>query len=163
MTGSLRSGRLALFAWYVAAFLAGASSRLFLARTGAAHIDGITTAALIRPLPDTLSLEHLDALIDTMLTYDPMDARVHTPVISELPPPPAEPVRPSTPALVLRGVVGGPPWIALLDGAPGQPGAVLLGQGDTLGMLRVLRVTADAVTLRDADSTWTLQLAATWR
>ncbi len=157
------SGRVAL--WYAAAFFAGASIRLLATRPGATDVDAVMYPTMaIGQLSDTASFERLSALVDTVLAYDPMDARVDVVVaVDPVPSPPPEPVRPPAPALMLRGVVGGPPWMALLEGVPGQTGAVMLAQGDTLGMLRVVRVMADAVVLRDADSTWTLQLAATWR
>jgi hypothetical protein len=115
-------------------------------------------------LPDTLSHEQLGALVDSLLTYDPMDARAEEvevagdPVFLAAP----DPVPAPLVAVVMRGVVG-PPWLALLDGVPERQGVVLVAQGDTLGSIHVVRVSADAVTLRSADSTWTLQLTSKWR
>jgi hypothetical protein len=59
----------------------------------------------------------------------------------------APPPAPPKPALVLRGIVGGPPWDAMLDGVPGRPGAVLVHRGDTLGGLTVSAISRDTVTI----------------
>jgi hypothetical protein len=74
---------------------------------------------------------------------------------------PMMPTRPPAPMLVLRGIVGGPPWEAVIDGVPGRHGAVVVRAGDVLGgtsELRVRRVGADGVTITGRDSTWRLKV-----
>ena len=43
--------------------------------------------------------------------------------------------KPPKPHLALSGIVGGPPWSAILDSVPGREGSVLVKRGDTLGGL----------------------------
>lgn len=81
-------------------------------------------------------------------------------------------MRPPKPVLVLRGVVGGPPWEALLDGVPGRERGVVVRSGDVLGpsvvlangspaaqMLHVRRISADGVVITGMDTTWRLRVA----
>ncbi|MBX6330548.1 MAG: hypothetical protein IRY91_01740, partial [Gemmatimonadaceae bacterium] len=85
--------------------------------------------------------------------------RVELEGVAPPPPPPAPP----KPALALAGLVGGPPWAALLDGVPGRDGTVLVHVGDTLGPLRVRSVSAAGVTISGMDTTWHLTLKRPWR
>ncbi len=75
------------------------------------------------------------------------------------PPPP----RPPKPKLALVGIVGGPPWVALLDGVPGQNGSALLHAGDTLAGLRVRTLGPNGVTITGLDTTWKLTLERPWQ
>ncbi len=76
------------------------------------------------------------------------------------PPPPPKPPRP---ALALSGIVGGPPWEALVDGIPGRDGAVLVRKGDVIGELRVRSVGPDSVVIQGADTTWRLGVRKPWQ
>ena len=78
----------------------------------------------------------------------------YSPALEGLAPPPV--VRPPRPALVLRGIVGGPPWSAILDGVPGRDGNVMVRRGDSLGTLVVRAVGRDTVIIKGADTTWRL-------
>lgn len=85
-------------------------------------------------------------------------------------------MRPPKPVLVLRGVVGGPPWEAVLDGVPGRERGVVVRAGDVLAgpatpgaapgatagavpggaALRVRQVNATGVVITGMDTTWRL-------
>jgi hypothetical protein len=65
-------------------------------------------------------------------------------------------VRPARPALALRGIVGGPPWSAIIDGIPGRSAGTLLRLGDTAAGLLVRSIRKDTVVLKGADTTWRL-------
>lgn len=72
--------------------------------------------------------------------------------------------RPVRPALVLKGVVGTAPlWRAIVDGLPGRSGSALVQQGDTIGDLRVRRLTADTLVIQGADTTWRLTVRRQWQ
>jgi hypothetical protein len=75
---------------------------------------------------------------------------------------PAPPPSPPKPVLVLRGIVGGPPWDAMIDGVPGRQGAVLVHRGDTLGGLTVGVIQRDTVIIHGADTTWRLSIRRSW-
>lgn len=80
-----------------------------------------------------------------------------TPGASEPIPPGAVSVT-ARPVLTLRGVVGGPPWSAIVAGVPGRQEAVLMHLDDTLAGLRVATIRRDTVVLRAKDTTWILSL-----
>lgn len=70
------------------------------------------------------------------------------------PGPPALP----KPPLVLRGLVGGPPWNAILDGVPGHDGGFVVRAGDSVAGLKIQSVRRDGATIRGMDTTWILRL-----
>jgi hypothetical protein len=84
----------------------------------------------------------------------------YSPALEGLAPPPV--ARPPRPNLVLRGVVGGPPWSAILDGVPGREGNVVVRRGDSLGTLVVRAVGRDTVIIKGADTTWRLTVKPSW-
>jgi hypothetical protein len=62
------------------------------------------------------------------------------------------------PTLVLKGIVGGPPWQAVIDGLPGQPAGTVVKAGSVFDKLTVRSVTRDTVVVQSPDSTWRLTL-----
>jgi hypothetical protein len=60
------------------------------------------------------------------------------------------------PMLVLKAIVGGPPWQAVIDGIPGQPAGTVAVQGATFDRLVVRAVTRDSVVVQGADTSWVL-------
>jgi len=60
------------------------------------------------------------------------------------------------PNLVLNGVVGGPPWSAVITGLVGRDGNVVVRQGETFGPLRIQSITRDGVVIQGLDTTWHL-------
>lgn len=63
------------------------------------------------------------------------------------------------PTLVLNGVVGGPPWSAIITGLPGRDGNVVVRTGDTFGALTVRSIARAVVVVDGLDTTWHLSLA----
>lgn len=72
----------------------------------------------------------------------------------------APPVRPT---LALVGIVGGPPWAAVLNGIPGRSGPVVLYVGDTLAGLRIRSIKTGSIVVSGMDTVWRLQLQQPWR
>jgi hypothetical protein len=60
--------------------------------------------------------------------------------------------------LLLRGLIGGPPWTAVVEGIPGREQGIVLRAGDTVAGLTVRDVRAAEVIVRGMDTTWTLRL-----
>jgi hypothetical protein len=83
----------------------------------------------------------------------------YSPALEGLAPP--EPKAPR-PTLVLRGIIGGPPWSAILEGIPGRQGSVVLRRGDTVAALVVRAVRRDTVVIEGADTTWRLTVKRSW-
>jgi hypothetical protein len=74
------------------------------------------------------------------------------------------PQPPSTkPRLVLRGLLGGPPWDAIIEGIPGREGSVVLRAGQSLDGVTVRAVRQDTAWARGFDTTWTLTLSRSWQ
>ncbi len=71
--------------------------------------------------------------------------------------------RPPRPALVLQGILGGPPWRAVVEGLPGRTGGTVLAEGDSVGPLAVRLVTRDSIVIAGMDTTWVLRIRETWR
>lgn len=83
----------------------------------------------------------------------------YAPGIESAPPiPPA----PAKPALVLTGIMGGPPWQGIVEGFPGTTGSTVVRPGQLVGQLRVARVTRELVVVEGTDTTWTLRVRRTW-
>jgi hypothetical protein len=70
----------------------------------------------------------------------------------------ARPPAPPKPQLVLRGIIGGPPWDAILDGVPGRSGSIVARRGDRFGPLTIHAVRRDTILIQGMDTTWTLTL-----
>lgn len=68
------------------------------------------------------------------------------------------PPTPPKPRLMLRGLVGGPPWNAIIEGIPGHDGSYVVRAGDSVSGLRIRSVNRDGTTIRGMDTTWTLKL-----
>lgn len=73
--------------------------------------------------------------------------------------PPPSPVR----AIQLSGIVGGPPWSAVLEDVPDREGAVIVNSGDRVAGLFVTAVTRDSAMLRGPDSSFVLRLRRAWQ
>lgn len=73
--------------------------------------------------------------------------------------PPAEP----RPVLTVTGLVLGAEPAALLDGAPGVEGSIVLRRGDTVGGLRMVKIEGDLVVIRGRDTTWRLRVREPWQ
>jgi hypothetical protein len=75
-------------------------------------------------------------------------------------PEPERPIVPRyRPPLVLRGIMGGPPWTALVSGIPGERGTALLAIGDRRDSLWVRSIDATSVVLVGPDTSWVLTLS----
>jgi hypothetical protein len=73
------------------------------------------------------------------------------------------PTKPPKPHLALSGIIGGPPWSAILDSVPGRDGSVLVRKGDTLGALKVRSVGRDTVIVQGTDTVWRLIVKRPWQ
>jgi hypothetical protein len=79
-------------------------------------------------------------------------------VVSAPAPATTRPPAPPKPRLVLRGLVGGPPWNAILEGVPGHDGSYVVSTGDSVAGLKIRSVRRDGATIRGMDTTWILKL-----
>ena len=60
------------------------------------------------------------------------------------------------PTLVLKAIIGGPPWQAVIDGLPGQPPGTIAAPGTRFDKLLVRSVSRDSVVVQGPDTTWAL-------
>jgi len=90
----------------------------------------------------------------------PSDVSFGTP--DPAPAPLAPPARPFQ-SLVLKGIIGGPPWQAIFAGIPNRGDNAVAHVGDTLAGLRVIRIRRDGAVLRGRDTLLTLPLTRTWQ
>ncbi len=82
----------------------------------------------------------------TKLRFNPWE-----PAIAAVPP-----RAPQRPALGLMGLVGGPPWNAVIQGIPGREAGVVLSVGDSVSGVRLDRIHGDTVFVSGLDTTWIL-------
>lgn len=80
------------------------------------------------------------------------DARTEGAGPGALPPPSVRP------AFVLKAIVGGPPWQAIVDGIPGQPMGTIVRTGVVFDKLTVRAITRDTVVIQAPDTTWKLTI-----
>jgi hypothetical protein len=66
----------------------------------------------------------------------------------------------SRPTLVLKAIVGGPPWQAAVDGIPGQPPGTVVRAGMRFEHLVIRLVSRDSVVVQLPDTTWALTFRA---
>jgi hypothetical protein len=68
-----------------------------------------------------------------------------------------EPTRSPRPQLTLGGIIGGPPWRAVVNGIPNHDGGAVVSPGDTIGGLRIRSIRRDVVVVQGQDTIWTLR------
>jgi len=67
-----------------------------------------------------------------------------------------EPPAPPRPALVLAGILGGPPWNALVEGVPDRASGALLRIGEQISGIRFDGLRGDTAMFSGFDTTWAL-------
>jgi hypothetical protein len=119
--------------------------------------------------PSRVLVPRSDALVaasEALVARDPFRLErkpagvAYSPALDGAPPPA---LRAPRPALAVSGILGGPPWEALLEGIPGREGSALVRRGDTLSGLRVRSITKDTVRISGMDTTWTLSVRRAWQ
>ena len=110
-------------------------------------------------------MREIDDAAVSLVATDPFRAArqpspiAYQPELEGAPPPPPRAARP---ALSVCGIMGGPPWSAVLEGVPGRDGGAVIHAGDTLGGLSVRAVKHDTVVITGADTTWRLAVRRAW-
>ena len=61
--------------------------------------------------------------------------------------------------IVVKALVGGPPWAAVLVGLPGESLERVVRIGDRFGSVQIERVGEDGVRLATGDTSWVVQLS----
>jgi hypothetical protein len=68
------------------------------------------------------------------------------------------PSAPMRPQFMLRAIIGGPPWSAIVEGIPGQTGGTVVTAGLAFDNVRIRAITRDTVVVQAPDTTWKLTL-----
>ena len=116
----------------------------------------------VRLPADSLIADSLARAEESIVSNDPFrvanapSAVRYDPVTEGVRPNDAAPLIMVRPTLVLRAIVGGPPWQAVIDGLPGQPSGVIVRTGMTFDKLTVSAISRDSVIIKGPDTTWTL-------
>lgn len=113
-----------------------------------------------RIVANTLTSDSLAALLEIAVQRNPFRAS-RTPSRVELLDGEAPATRSEVnarPVLRLVGIVGGPPWSALLEGIPGRDGTALVAASDTAGGLLITAVDSVQVRVVGRDTVWVLTL-----
>lgn len=124
------------------------------------ELDSPTRALALPALSVGVSVESLAAAAETAEMKNPFrpDRRPALLAYGAEPAHALAPAAPSRPNLSLHGIVGGPPWSAVVKGFPGHEEALLLQPGDTIADMRVISVSAGLAVIAGADTTWVLRL-----
>jgi hypothetical protein len=133
--------------------------------TGVRNIPARAVAAPPAPVEED-SLESLAATITdgnvfrlarrpTAAAFAVRDGRQ---TVSATPTPPAPPKA----ALILKAIIGGPPWQGVLEGVPGRDGATVVRSGDKIDRFTVRSISRDTVLIQSPDSTYRLTLKRQW-
>lgn len=135
--------------------VAGVSAQRTLARRGA--LPEWRAAAI---LPSPAVSDSLDGLARAIVQRDPfrLDRRPADVRFGTEPFRLVESPRLPRPPLRLTGILGGPPWRAILEGIPGRDGSLLVRAGDSTGPLRVQSVGRDSMVISGLDTTWILRV-----
>jgi hypothetical protein len=151
----------------VLAALAGVWGRAAASALSSSTVPAPPWEALGNPAP--ILVPRSDALVaasEAFVARDPFRLErkpsgvAYSPALEGAPPPPPRPPRP---ALAVAGILGGPPWEALLEGIPGREGSALVRRGDTLGGLRIRSITRDTVRITGMDTAWALTIRRAWQ
>ena len=110
--------------------------------------DSIADAAAFVAENDPFRLSSAPASVAYSPAMDAGPSTLAQPVVAH--------VRPN---LVLRGIIGGPPWQAIVDGIPGQPAGAIVRQGMAFDAITIRTVTRDTVFVQSPDTSWKLTLA----
>jgi hypothetical protein len=127
--------------------------------------EGLSPIAPLSAPPGRLTSDSLVALAALIESGDPFRLDRHPAAVAyraDLDGGAPQPA-PLRPALVLKGVLGGPPWEAILEGLPGREGSVLVTAGQRFGPLRVQSVRPDTVIVKGTDTTWVLTVRRVWQ
>jgi hypothetical protein len=120
-----------------------------------------STSAMPASSTDTVDAGQLIAAVDSVVSRDPFRiTRRPAPVAfgTQVSPSAPVPPQPERPRLRLAGIIGGPPWEAILEGFPSRAGGIVVRGGDLVGDVRIRRITRDTVVVEASDSTWKLTL-----
>jgi len=157
----MNGARIEIACWCAAAALSAAA----LLGSRAPLVGNVVSAPAVGRTVERAATEDADALASALAATDPFRASRHPspvayrPELDGAPPPPPRPPRPG---LAISGIIGGPPWSAVLEGVPGRDGGAVVRAGDTLGGLRVRAVRSDTVVITGMDTTWRLIVRRAW-
>jgi hypothetical protein len=160
------SPRVEMVLWAGSALFILGAVGLWRTPVAAANSAGPVLAMTFAQLPDTNQLQRSARVViasdpfritrePSPLPFRPFGDRV----AQSQPVPPSPP----KPMLLLRGIVGGPPWEALIEGLPGKNGTVVVRSGEKLGDLVIRTIKKDTVVVQGMDTTWRLVMVRTWQ
>ena len=154
--------RLELLLWMATALVAVCGAASTIVRYATSNVVAGTPTAMRRgSVPGAQQTKNTSDQLVAILAGDLFRRDRAAPDSS--PPVPAQPQparspAPPKPRLVLRGLVGGPPWNAIIEGVPGHDGSYVVRAGDSVAGLKIRSVKRDGATIRGMDTTWTLKL-----
>ena len=129
------------------------------------RLPGVRAVTAPTVPPEHVTRSDIDVAVIALTETDPFRASRHPSPIAYQPtregaPPP--PPRAARPGLAVSGIIGGPPWSAVLEGVPGREGGSVVRSGDTLGGLKIRAVKRDTVVISGVDTTWRLTVRRAW-
>lgn len=122
-----------------------------------AHETTPSSAVVASPLSGRLQRDSVNDLLAGALRHSPfrLAGTEVPPAVVVAPPTPAAG---SAPSIVVKAIVGGPPWQAVIQGLPGTTEERVVRAGDRVSEISILTIASESVVLRWNDSTWTVRL-----
>lgn len=121
------------------------------------HVSAAQETPITRRSPLMLARDSVAISLAAVEEHDPFRlARTPARVRFGTAPQPTDASR-TKPSLRLSGIVGGPPWRAVVEGVPGRVGSTMFATGDTTAGLRARSVTRDSVVVEGMDTVWVLR------
>jgi len=153
-------------ALWIGVFAAAVSDLRLLRTSTAVGVDDVFITAPDLMGDHAMSPDSASRLATLVTDADPFRVDRHpssVPFRAAQAEPAAATPQPVRPALTLSGIVGGPPWAAVVSGVPGHSESVIVHAGDTVGGLRIGFVTARSMLVSGMDTVWRLHIQQPWR
>ena len=134
-------------------------------------LDGVSSAEALPPISSStrsVTLVNEDSVADaarTVVESDPFRLSNAPASVAYSPAQDGGLGAPATPVVVrvrptlsLKGIIGGPPWQAIVDGIPGQPLGAIVRPGMAFDKLVIRSISRDTVLVQGPDTSWKLTL-----
>lgn len=114
-------------------------------------------AVVASPLSGRLQRDSVNELLAGALRHSPfrLGSTTAVPTVDAAPP---LPQASAAPDIVVKAIVGGPPWQAVVQGLPGTTEERVVRVGERVSDVTILTIASESVVLRWNDSTWTVRL-----
>lgn len=123
------------------------------------EVPNLPEVIALKELPSDSTEDRIQLIIEGdlfRLDREPSSAAFLDPAADAVSSPPPAKLHRQWPRLRVTGILGGPPWEAVVEGLPGRSNGIVIRTGESYDGARILRVTRDSVIVSIDDSTYRL-------